>query len=153
MRPKTQILLIDADADRAGVLRFLLTTRGYAVFSARTAAEALRVCAACAPEAAVIAWPCPGGEKTLKGLRRAAPYMNTMALAEGIVKRPVDATADVVLWGHWPAEYFLDRLRVLAGRKRGPRKVALAPVPARQPVIQEQHYGAAGAVVPVRRIA
>ena len=40
MRPKKKILLVGDDEDRVGVLRYVLETHAYRVFTAASAAEA-----------------------------------------------------------------------------------------------------------------
>ena len=154
MRPKKRILLIDADQDRRSVFNFILTTHAYAVFPASNAAEVLSAVKEFALDAAVIAWAPLESKKILLLLRKHSPYTRTLVVAEGVALRPLDAVADMVLWGRPLMCDFLEKLALVAGRKRGPKKIPPVPMPGYQPAVQAQNYSWAGtASVAMRRIA
>jgi DNA-binding response OmpR family regulator len=107
MRPKKKILLIDENEAR------------FAVCCASSAAEAITASADF--EVALLAWPLSGGSELLRKLRSQHPFTRTLALAEDAKGCPT-VSADVVLWGHPSTFELLERINVLAARKRGPRK-------------------------------
>lgn len=124
MRPKKRILLIDAIEPRLSVRRYLLTTLGYRVFGAGSAEEALAIAAEHYPEmeAAVLVWPLKGARDLLTELHARCPSTSTMLLAEGLRELPDSLFPDCILYGRIHANDFLDRLKMLAARKRGPKK-------------------------------
>ncbi|HEU5397955.1 MAG TPA: hypothetical protein VFV77_01635 [Gammaproteobacteria bacterium] len=118
MRPKKKIAVVDADADRAGILRFMLETNGYA-------AECFPGPKAAAPHLAsfdclVMHWE----GKALN--RRRAPHVPVIVLAPQEGFRTIIAEAmggyDALIAKDVVASEFLERLKIITARKRGPRK-------------------------------
>ena len=127
-RPKKRILLIDANELRLSARRFMLTTHGYAVFGAVDVSEALQACAVHAPEVAFIVCPIPGLARLVRDLHAMFPTIRTLLFAEGLKSEPENIYTDVMLHGWPPVSEILERLKVLAARKRGPHKMPVASV-------------------------
>ena len=128
MRPKKKILIVGASEDRNGILRFLLDTYGYAVTVATTAAQALELLPA---DILLIDAPYEGIAYLLSEVRmldlELAP--RSIVLLARSAALPDGAYADAVIQAkdYCPA-YLIERIKVLAARKRGPHPHAKPPV-------------------------
>ena len=123
MRPKKRILLIHSDEQRQGEISFLLRTRAYAVFPASSSSEALDCVGHSDPEVIVIDADFIGIRALLPAIRERAPWVPQLVLASGCSAPPPDLYPDASLYGRFTSPELLDRLKVLAARKRGPKKM------------------------------
>ena len=110
MRPRKRILLIDSNEDRLGELRFVLEVRGYRVV--RNARGQL--------DAIVVYWPIAQG--TAARLKKNNPDSPLVVLVPIAGAFPLCTSADLMLWDSQSRVEFLERLRILMARKRGPKK-------------------------------
>ncbi len=122
MRPKKRVLLIDTRLTRRSVRSFVLTTNGFAVFPVESADEAYAICADADPEIAIVCWPMPEIEGVFDRLHKEVPEMRTLLLAEELKAAPEGIMADATLWGRFWTADILERTKLLAARKRGPKK-------------------------------
>lgn len=130
MRPKRRILLMDANADRAGVRRLMLQTNGYYVISAETADQAIELAAAAYPDVSLIALSGEdqGVERLIYRLHRVTGRPVFVISQE---KRSWQAEqaewprtgcfADGIFYANTPAAEQLERIRVICAHKRGPK--------------------------------
>ena len=142
MRPKKQILLVSANEDRAGVLKYMLETNGYAVTAVGSAAEAL---------AALAAWPCwrlcelllcelplDGAAQLFSRARQHDGHMQRLALAYRLREVPEDLDVDRILHGVSTTQAeLLECVKLLTARKRGPRKGYKMPPATAEPAAAE----------------
>lgn len=117
MRPKKRILLIDGDECRQSLVSFRLSTWGYAVFSAASAAEGRALFESCVPCVIIAASDLPELAWLLKTLYDRNPRIPQMVLVS--TKGECNAIADMVLYNPTP-ENFLERVKVISARRRGP---------------------------------
>jgi len=121
VRPPRKILLVGDDEERIGVLRYLLRTYKYAVITASSPAEAAELL--CQPiDVLLLEWPLDGAEDLLNRSKEISPATNTLVVTDED-RLPVGVTPDSTLFRRSlrsNAE-ILDRIMVLAARKRGPR--------------------------------
>jgi DNA-binding response OmpR family regulator len=154
MMPKKRILLIDANEDRMGRLRFLLWTKKYAVLSASSAAEACSLFAIDPPDLVIAASDMPGLDWLLKALHDQNPFVRQIVLAPA--KGNCNAIADAVLCGP-PPEEMLERIKIISAGKRGPRKtkppVSDYRTEAERIAARHQVETVLGVEMPARRIA
>jgi CheY-like chemotaxis protein len=131
MRPKKQILLVDGDENRRSVRRFVLETRGFAVEAVATAEEPIaKLCQRRLPfELVIVAWPINAGATAalLIALRKMNWHCSSLLLAETLAKGPDDSFFDGWLLGAFTTEGLIDQVKLMTARKRGPRKMAIAP--------------------------
>lgn len=126
MRPRKNILLVGDDVLRVSLLGFLLRTYAYGVFTADSAAagEQLMLLQPLGKpfELLLVVWPLEGAAALLKQSKAIAPDTNTLFLVqdEGLV--PSDWTADGTIFRYeYSGEVLLERVRILAARRHGPR--------------------------------
>lgn len=135
MRPKKRVLLIDANPDRAATQRFTLEINRWRVLSATNSEEALAHCNH-APDVVLIVLPFAGAPELMKAIRRAAPQAASLAISQTRRTGIHEATllggciADGMLYANTPQIELLERLKVLAARKRGPQPKTVQSVPA-----------------------
>lgn len=123
-RPKKIIMLVDSDAMRLSVMRYLLSTHGYRVASTISAQEAITLFVSIQVDLVIADYTMPGlsGAKLIDKLKKIAPHI-PMMLVLNSVDRPDVHFADAMVIGHYcePRE-LLERIRIMIVRKRGPRK-------------------------------
>jgi CheY-like chemotaxis protein len=81
------ILLVDDHRDTLGFMQLFLETKGYRVFTATTAGEALSLLQACQPHVAVLDLGLPGsipGEALARRLQQRLPEIRLLALSGSI---------------------------------------------------------------------
>lgn len=150
MRPKRVVLLAYPDEFDVSLRAFLLETRGFRVLRATNGADALLALAAAGPGAvhAIAADPRLPDMSGWELVRRASefdPELRTLitACSPDVKSWEIDRNmADGFLPYRTPNADFVERIRVLAGRKRGPRKAEL-----------QAKIDAASAKRPVQRVA
>lgn len=130
MRPKKIVLLIDSNETTQSTMRFLLETKGYRVLSATTGAEALDF--ATKESISVMLLRDQGRSEAFSALARDlkdcedAPLIFISRHKEN---RSDDPCFDIFHWEHALPVELIERVKVCAARKRGPK-----PAPERKPV-------------------
>ena len=132
MRPRRVVLLVEADELRRSLWTFVLDNWGYAVISAPTASEALRLvrddwsydvlmCDYTAPEMS--------GDELARRVKEIRPELRVMVFSELVDKRRFEkGYAEVYLMRGFERSDVMKAMKLLCARKRGPKK-ALAGVP------------------------
>lgn len=128
MRPKLGVLIVDTDADRLGRMALLLEVWGYRVERAENAAEAVEIVCRVAVRSMVVEADLLGAENLIDAAKQAQPEIGTMLLAYGATEW-AENNAHVFLprAACLPRE-IIERLRILAYRKRGPKNVAVKQI-------------------------
>ena len=123
MRPKKKILLVGDDADRVGILRYLLVTNHYAVVSAYSAAEARVILHEMTVELLFVVWPLDGALKLLEMARTDNAHIPTVVGSYDLESLPVGWAPDLTIGrGQYCSAEILERVKVLTARKRGPKR-------------------------------
>lgn len=130
MRPKRRILLVSHREDLQGVRRFLLSTHGFAVFSATTVAAALELAVREDVDLAVVELEFEAGDGVALGIR----LVETLKLLDSelrtlLVSDKADGSgaahpADSFLGARHKAADLVEACHVFTARKRGPKPVA-----------------------------
>jgi len=134
VRPKKRILLIDSNENRQSMRRFVFETRGLAVFSASTPDEARDLSRDAHPDVVIAVWPFTGGDlaQLVDQVREEAPFAPSLLIVENLSVPPTSIVADATMCkGAFSMADVVERIKVLAARKRGPRpgfKITPAPV-------------------------
>jgi two-component system response regulator CpxR len=125
MRPKKRILLIDTNEERQSLRRFLLETNGYYVLSAASAEETRALIATEPLDLIVCAWPLLqiDAAALLNELHCLDPYQRVLVLCDGQMAQPLALRAHAVVLPKISAAELLERVKIMSGRKRGPRKM------------------------------
>ena len=118
MRPKKRILLIDNDEYRTSLRSFMLSTHAYRVIPAATAEDAEALFGEVFPDTVLAAADFPGIGKLLQRLHECDPYVAQVVIADS--GQECNVICDAYLSKPSVAE-LLERVRVSAARKRGPR--------------------------------
>jgi len=125
MRPKKCILLIDSDEYRMSLRRFLFETNGFRVLSAESADAAERQFHDDGPDLIVCVCPTPGIDTValLDRLKMQHSWVPSLALTKNETTRPAGLFADATVYTvSCSNAELLERVRMMAARKRGPRK-------------------------------
>ena len=135
MRPRKKVLVVSANEERASVLRFTLDVWGFAVTCAPSPAEAFELLQAKQYEVLLCELPLTGIERLLDRGYEFDREMRSMVLAGMVRKVPDGLNADAVIqMKDFSPAYLLERMKILAARKRGPRfgvkPAASVPAPA-----------------------
>jgi len=138
MRPKKRILLIDSSETRLSTRRFVLETRGLAVAGASTPEEARDLANSFQPEVIVAAWPFTSGDlvRLLDQIREELPFAPSLLIAETLVEAPAVVADATVLKGSCSMAEIVERIKILAARKRGPRPGTPKPVQSIERMMQ-----------------
>jgi len=119
MRPKKRILLIDTNEVRLSAHRYMLYIRGFAVFSAASAAEGRAACVTAAPDLVIAMAELPELRWLFGLLHDEHPGIRQIIVAPP--RGECTIPADSILYGPSPSEIY-DWARMLTARKRGPKK-------------------------------
>lgn len=125
MRPKKVILCVDDNEQDLGVLKFMLETNGYRVYSAITGQEAIGVFAEHPVDLVLadFAMPLMSGGQLVDRLKEAAPHVPMILLGDPQKAGSDLHAADVmVAKKRCTPQELLERIKVMSARKRGPRK-------------------------------
>jgi two-component system, OmpR family, response regulator CpxR len=130
MRPKKTILCVDDNEQALAVRKFLLETRGYRVFTAVSAHDALDIFRHGGIDLVLsdLLMPQMDGNEMVRRMKDISPEV-PMVLVSGTVKafeRANRADAFLPKGACSPVEV-LERIRVMIARKRGPKKVLVRP--------------------------
>jgi two-component system response regulator CpxR len=135
VRPRKRVLLIDANEDRSGILRFTLEeVWKYRILLAKTAEEAIYTLASEWVEIVLLDMTIPASLPCLEKLKAIAPHI-PMVLIGTMRDMEMAGTrlADAFFTRSISAMELLERLKVMSARKRGPRPCT-APVPKKEEV-------------------
>ncbi len=134
MRPPKNLLVIDSDEERASILVFVLRTHHYSAEWAPNYAAALDACADRLIDVALISVDAknPRAEQLLDEMYELSPATRIVLLYE-------NASAVDKAWCFHATfqrdqirmDEFMDRMRILAARRRGPQPAAYARPMAR----------------------
>lgn len=129
MRPKKVILCVDTDPVRLHCRTFVFQIRGYAVYPVSSVAAALARFRACTIDAVVapleLEADCSGDDlaRQMWAINSVVPVLLTSDCLK--VADHVKYAAAMMTKG-WAQTELLERVRILAGRKRGPKKQAVS---------------------------
>ncbi len=130
MRPKKKILCVDDNEQALSVRKFVLETRGYRVFSATSAQEALEIFEREGDIDLIVSdlvMPHCNGNELVRRIKEVAPWVPAILLSGSVKHYDQNSRADAFLpKGCCSPQELLERARVLLVRKRGPRKATLA---------------------------
>jgi len=121
MRPKKTILLVDANEERRSLNSFKLHTRGYRVFAASNADDALAITDAI--DLAIV--NLPEGNDLIRAMKKTRPEMRTILM--GTEEDVPCHDADMLMHEGASGASLLERVRVLVERRRGPKKHLIPP--------------------------
>lgn len=128
MRPKKVILCVDNNEQELSVLKFMLTTNSYRVFSASNGQEAIAVVASGQQLDLVITatqMPQMSGSQLVERLKRMAPHVPMVLLGDTPTTNNEIHAADASLTRrNCSTMELLDLIKRMSTRKRGPRKGA-----------------------------
>ena len=120
MRPKKVVLLVFADDGELSMRRYLLTINGYKVLSSADPVNATAILAMTAVMDLVLVGDAPWAPKLIAEIKFWHPHRTVVLIgaasadpgkADSVWSRPLLSSAD-----------FLQRVRILSQRRRGPRK-------------------------------
>jgi hypothetical protein len=129
MRPRKRILLLDSNAERAALTRYMLHINFYKIYTAHSPEEAAALKVSYV-DLVLGYWPL--GVGALDRLKKQFGAQSTMIVAPRSSHRPLDAVADAVLAGGVTGEgctaaIILERVQILTCRKRGPKVGSAQP--------------------------
>jgi CheY-like chemotaxis protein len=133
MRPKKIILCVDDNEQELSVLKFMLATNGYRVFSANNGQEAIDIFAETPVDLVLtdFAMPTMNGCQLVERLKQIAAHVPMILLGDPQRMGGEIHAADALLAKkHCSPQELLERIKVMSARKRGPRKGSqrLAPM-------------------------
>jgi len=123
MRPKRKLLLVSANEERAGILRFVLETHARAVTVAATAAEARELLAAHTYDLLLCQWPVEDVAALADLVHDANHNAHALVLAPQLKERPEGVGAAIVMTGNYCTAELLERIKCLCACKRGPLRM------------------------------
>jgi DNA-binding response OmpR family regulator len=129
MRPKKKVLLVDTDENRLSILCFVLKVHRYAVHGVSNSASAMVEIVDWDPELVIVSTPLPSVNlrKLFADFTKISPAMSTLLLSDKSLLLDQGYAQATLLSTVRPAE-LLERVKMLAARKRGPRKFPVQSV-------------------------
>lgn len=127
MRPKKVILCVDDNEITLSIRKFLLVNRGYFVITASSGEQAVAIFRGIEIDVVLtdLVMPNMDGNELVRRLKQIDPEAKTI-IVSGTVKVHGHANhAEAFFPKGSPVEDLLDRLRILAIRKRGPKKASV----------------------------
>lgn len=125
MRPKKVILCVDDDEQNLSVLKFMLVTNGYRVFSATNGPDAIALFVENQVDLVLTdhAMPNMSGDELVLKLKQVASHIPMVILGDPNRMHGQIHGADALLSKKMcsPLE-LLERVKIMSARKRGPRK-------------------------------
>ncbi len=123
MRPKKVICYVSGDETEVSLMRFFLETNGYAFVDVGSGKEAIALLSEMHPDLAMIDQRLPDmlGDKLVERMKSKCPYVPTVIVASGYPES-ASLLADATFRKYWPHSEWLERIKVMSARKRGPRK-------------------------------
>ncbi len=125
MRPKKIILCVDDNEQELSVLKFMLSTNGYRVFSAISGQEAIGIFAENSVDLVLADYGLPqmNGCQLVERLKQIAAHVPMILLGDPQRMDGEMHIADAVLpKKNCTTQELLERIKVMSARKRGPRK-------------------------------
>lgn len=132
MRPKKIILCVGNNELELSVLKFMLATNGYKVFSATNGQDAIGIFAENAVDLVLADFSMPqmNGGQLVDRLKRIAGHVPMILLGDPQRMSGEMHVADATLAKkNCPPQELLERIKVMSARKRGPRKGAQRMAP------------------------
>ena len=133
MRPKKTILCVDDNEQVLSVRTFLLETRGYRVLTALSPHDALGLIEQAVPGTidlllCDLLMPQMDGNELVRRAKLLHPCLPAMIISGTVNAFERAGCADIFLpkGASSPAE-MMERIRVLVARRRGPKKMSMAP--------------------------
>lgn len=133
MRPKKIILCVDDNEQELSVLKFMLSTNGYRVFSATSGQEAIGIFAETAVDLVLADFGLPqmNGSQLVERLKQIASHVPMILLGDPQKMSGEMHVADALLAKkNCSPQDLLERIKIMSARKRGPRKGSLRVAPA-----------------------
>src|SRR5215813_4869489 len=130
MRPKRTILCVDDNEQALSIRKVMLETRGYRVVACNNSKEALEVFHRGGVDLVLTDLLMPGvdGAALVNTIKDVSPQTPAILFSGKIRAYEKDTRADIFLpKGMYAAAELLERIRLLLVKKRGPKRVALAP--------------------------
>ena len=125
MRPAKIILCVSHNENELSVLKFMLRTNGYRVLTAASGEEAIDIFTESSVDLVMTDYDMPhmNGTQLVNRLKQIAPYIPMIMLGDPRTIAGEMHSADALLCKKTtdPAE-LLVRIKVMAARKRGPRR-------------------------------
>jgi len=128
MRPKKVILCVDDNEQELSVLKFMLATNGYRVFTASTGQEAIGIFAGSQVDLVLADYAMPqmNGNQLVGRLKQIAPHIPMILLGDPQRMGGENHSADALLAKkNCSSQELLERIKLMSARKRGPRKGSL----------------------------
>lgn len=130
LRPKKKLLLVDDDEGVLAVRRFFFETRGFKVYWAETAEEAIALFAQIDINLVMTDLGLPGmdGNKLIGELKKIQPSVPMILVSSSVRSGERAHRADCFLGvGQTSPAEMLERVKIMTARKRGPKKVLAFP--------------------------
>lgn len=125
MRPKKIILCVDDNEQELSVLKFMLTTNGYRVLSARSGQEAIEIFSETNVDLVLSDYSMPqmNGDQLVSRLKQQASHVPMILLGDPQKMGDQLHGADALLAKkNCTPQELLERIKIMSARKRGPRK-------------------------------
>ena len=133
MKAKRTILCVDDNEQALSIRKVMLETRGYRVVACSNGAEALEIFRRGGIDLVLSDLIMPGldGTAVIDHVNAISPQTPAILFSGTIKVYERDTRADVFLpKGMYAPVELLERIRLLLVRKRGPKRLTAAPVPA-----------------------
>ena len=133
MKPKKIILCVDDNEQALSIRKVMLETRGYRVITSGNGREALEIFTRGGIDLVLTDLVMPGldGTELIERVKAHSPATPCILFSGKIKVYERDTRADVFLpKGMYAPVELLERIRLLLVRKRGPKRLAAAPVSA-----------------------
>ncbi|HYX67504.1 MAG TPA: response regulator [Terriglobales bacterium] len=133
MKPKKIILCVDDNEQALSIRKVMLETRGYRVVTSSNGREALEIFQRGGIDLVLTDLVMPGldGTELIERIKARSPATPCILFSGKIKVYERDTRADVFLpKGMYAPVELLERIRLLLVRKRGPKRLAAASVPA-----------------------
>jgi two-component system, OmpR family, response regulator CpxR len=123
-RPKKIILVVDDNEQTLSIRRFLLDNAGYRVLSATSGEEALNILREGGIDILLtdLIMPNMDGNELIRRAKQIDPDVRTILISGTIKNHGHAYRADAFIPKGMPVRILLENVRVLAARKRGPKK-------------------------------
>lgn len=125
MRPKKRVLLVDGDEKRVSLRKFMLATRGFAVTAVSDGDAALEASYARPFDAVVVDLKIGQRDKGLVAdIKAIYPSTSIILMSATVHAGTIAHQADRFIGkGQYDPYVFLEAIRGMTARKRGPRKI------------------------------
>jgi two-component system response regulator CpxR len=141
MRPRKVVLCVTPSEQKLSIQTFVMGTWGYCVLGALSAGDALRILQEAEPgtiDLMIMTLPVIRADELLEAAVEAQPEIHTLAIS-ATPDQDHNCKADVFLPEAFSFSSELhERMRILAARKRGPKKKPVASIASNH---KEVRYG------------